>query len=232
VNTLIRLAVVVAILLLATPPAAEAQGQKVWRIGYPSPGEVGTPYLAAFRQRLRELNYVEGQHLALEIRTTDGSPEQYARVAAELVRLKVDIIVASSNAVIAAAQKATTSIPIVMVIASDPVANGFVASLARPGGNITGLAAQPLEVTSKRLQLLKEAVPNLSRVAVLWAPEVPGARRALREVEAAATALRLQLQVVEVRNPGELESAFAAATRGRAGAVISSAGSLGFAHRA
>src|SRR5262245_54146353 len=141
-RAVLRLTVVAAILLAVAPSAAQAQAGKVWVIGYPSPGAVGALYLDAFRQRLRELGYVEGQNVRSEIRSAEGKPERYPSLVAELVRLKVDVIVAPSNPVIAAAQKATTSIPIVMVIASDPVATGFVAGLARPGGNITGVTVQ------------------------------------------------------------------------------------------
>ena len=232
-RTLVRLASVVAVLYLAAPLAAEAQAGRAWRIGYLTPAgvESGNPFLPAFRQRLRELGYIKGQNVTLEIRSADGREERYPGLAAELVRLNVDVIVAPSNPAIAAAQNATTSIPIVMLIASDPVATGFVASLARPGGNITGLTVQSTDVTGKRLQLLKEAVPHLSRVAVLLDPGFPGARRGLTKADAAATVLGLQLKAVEVRSPGELEGAFAAATRNRAGAVSSIAGSMGFAHR-
>jgi putative ABC transport system substrate-binding protein len=165
------------------------------------------------------LGYVEGQNVALEIRAAEGRLERFPAFAAELARLKVDIILAAGDPAIAAARKATTSIPIVMLGASDPVAAGFVASLARPGGNITGLTSQSSELAGKTLQLLKEAVPNLSRVAILWDP-VPGARQTLREMEVAATALELEVQAVEVRSPGELEGAFAVATRNRAGAAV------------
>ena len=219
--------------LLAAPLAAEAQAGRVWRIGFltSSVVEVGNSGLVAFRQRLRELGYVEGQNVALEIRSAEARPERFPGLAAELVRLKVDVIVASSNASIEPAQKATTTIPIVMVIAGDPLAAGFVASLARPGGNITGLTSQAPELAGKRLQLLKEAVPNLSRVAVLWEPGSPAARRSLSEAAAAATVLGLQLKAVEVRSPDELDGAVAAATRSRAGAAVMG-GPIAFPHRA
>ena len=230
--TIIRLTLIVAILFFAAPLAAAAQPGRI-RIGYLTAGEEAeSPRNAAFRQRLRELGYVEGQNVALEIRAAAGRLERLPGLAAELVRLKVDIIVANNSPAIEAAQKATTSIPIVMSAATDPVATGFVASLARPGGNITGLTIQSLDLLAKTLQLLKEAVPNLSRVAVLWNPEFPGGRRWLSEAEAAATVLGLQLQAVAVRSRGELDDAFAAATRNRAGAVFSVAGSIGFLHRA
>ena len=207
--------------LLAAPLAAEAQPGKIWRIGYLASAAAENPPRVAFRQRLRELGYVEGQNVTFEIRSAEGRLDRFPALAAELVRLNVDIIVASGgDPAIGAAQKATTSIPIVMVAATDPIAAGFVASLARPGGNITGLTTQSQDIAGKALQLLKEAVPNLPRVAVLWDPASPGTRRSLGEVEAAASVLRLSLQAVEVRSPGELDGAFAAATRNGAGAAF------------
>jgi putative ABC transport system substrate-binding protein len=205
--------------LLAAPLAAEAQPGKVLRIGYLTHEVAENPTRVVFRQRLRELGYVEGQNVALEVRAAEGKLERFPAFTAELARLKVDIILAVGDPAIAAARKATTSIPIVMLGASDPVAAGFVASLARPGGNITGLTSQSSELAGKTLQLLKEAVPNLSRVAILWDP-VPGARQTLGEMEVAATALGLKVQAVEVRSPGELDGAFAVATRNRAGAAV------------
>jgi putative ABC transport system substrate-binding protein len=183
---LVWLTTVVAVLLFAAPLPVEAQAGRVWRIGFLTTTvvEAENPGLVAFRQRLRELGYVEGQNVALEIRSTKGRPERFPSLADELVRLKVDVIVAGSNASIEPAQKATTTIPIVMVIVGDPVASGFVASLARPGGNITGLTAQAPDLAGKRLQLLKEAISNLSRVAILWEPGSPGARRSLAGFEA------------------------------------------------
>ena len=175
---------------------------------------------------------IEGQNIALEIRSADGRPERLPGLAAELVRLKVDVILAAgSNTTVAAAQKATTSIPIVMGTSTDPVALGFVVSLARPGGNITGVTSQIPDVAGKALQLLTEAVPNLSRVAVLWDPGLPGGRHYLSVVEAAARTLGLQLQLVEVRNPGELDGAFAAMTKSRAGAVFTARSPVLMPHR-
>jgi putative ABC transport system substrate-binding protein len=215
----IGLVVVLAVGLCLAPLAAEAQGGKVPRIGILIlPPDSG--YLAALRQGLGDFGYVEGQNIALEIRSADGRPERLPGLAAELVRLKVDVIVAASNAVTATAQKTTTSIPIVMTNVSDPVAAGFVASLARPGGNITGLTIQSPDVAGKALQLLKDAVPSLSRVAVLWDPGLPGGRQNVSEVETAARALGLRLQLVEVRSPGELDGAFAAVTGERTRAAL------------
>ena len=234
--TIITLTLVVAALLFAAPLAAEAQAGKVWRIGILTPGVVQagspSPRIAALQQRLRELGYIEGQNVALEFRSGGARVERYPGLAAELVRLEVDVIVAVTNLAIEAAQKATTSIPIVMNQATDPVATGFVASVARPGGNITGLTIQTPDLAGKALQLLKEVVPTLSRVAVLRDPRYLGGRQVLSEAEAAATVLGLKLQLVEVRSPGELDGAFAAATRNRAGGVFSNLGNIGFDHRA
>jgi len=229
--TLFRLTTMAILLLFAAPLAAEAQA-KVWRVGFltSASAEAGNPRIATFRQRLSELGYVEGKNVALEIRSAEGIPERLPGLATELVRLKVDVIVAGGSPSIAAAKKATTSIPIVMVIGSDPVASGFVASFARPGGNITGVTLQNTDVAGKRLQLLKEAVPNLSRVAVLWEPGFQPARRSLSETEAAAPVLGLQLQPVEVQSPGELDGAMAQATRSRAGAAVGG-GPIAFSRR-
>jgi len=231
----IGVAVVLALTVVLAAVAAEAQGGKVPRIGILSTltAEASAPAIAVFRQGLRELGYVEGQNLALEMRSADAKLERLPGLAAELVRLKVDIIVARANPAIAAAQKATTSIPIVMTVASDPVATGFVASLPRPGGNITGLSnlGSP-EFIGKGLQLLQEVVPTLSRVAVLWDSGFQGIRHQLSGTKAAAQALGVQLQLVEVRSPDELESAFAAATRNRAGAAYIFGSTMTFHNRA
>ena len=217
--------------IVAAQLVAEAQTGTSLRIGVLwSAAEDAAPFIGAFRQGLRELGN-KGQDAALEIRNADGRPERLPGLAAELVRFRVDIILAQSNPAIAAAQKATTSIPIVMVSASDPVALGFVASLARPGGNITGLSIQTLDTAGKRLQLLKEAVPNLSRIAALWDPDFVGGRELFRAAEAAAPGLGLQLQLVAARGPGELDGAFAAMRRERAGAVVLVGSPTLFAHR-
>jgi ABC-type uncharacterized transport system substrate-binding protein len=217
--------------ILAAPLVPVAQTGRSLRIGLLWPGaEDAAPFIGAFQHGLRELGN-KGQDAALEIRKADGRPERLPGLAAELVRLKVNLILAQSNPAIAAAQKATTSIPIVMLSASDPIALGFVASLARPGGNITGLSIQTLDTVGKRLQLLKEAVPNLSRIAALWDPDFVGGRELSRAAEAAAPGLGLQLQLVAARGPGELDGAFAAMRRDRAGAVVVLGSPMLFAHR-
>jgi putative tryptophan/tyrosine transport system substrate-binding protein len=219
------------VLLAARLPVA-AQPGKVWRIGLLTSADVdaGHPGIAAFRERLRELGYVEGRNVALDIRSTEKA-EGFAELAADLVRLGVDVIVAVSSASIAPAQQATRSIPIVMVIAADPVASGFVASLARPGGNITGLTTQSSEVAGKRLALVKTAIPGLASVTVVWeAPGGPPTERMLSEVRAAAASLRIQVEAAELRRAGDLDAVIAAAVRKRTGAAIM-AGPLAYAHR-
>jgi putative ABC transport system substrate-binding protein len=212
--------VTLVLVLLIAPLAPDAQqARKVPRIGVLTATPEQSPRAEAFRQGLRELGWVEGQNIVIEWRWPQGRPERYPALAAEIVRLKVDVIVAGSDDAVQAAQKAVGTIPIVMVHSTDPVGLGFIASLARPGGNITGLTNQATELQGKRLQLLKEAVPNLSRAAVLWDPTEAPRRRQVREAEIAAQALRVPLQILEARNPGELESAFAAMTREGVSAV-------------
>jgi putative ABC transport system substrate-binding protein len=212
--------------LLAAPLAAEAQqAGKVPRLGYLSALSGSDPQLQRsldeFRQRLRELGYVEGQSLAIEYRWAEGKIERLPDLAAELVRLKVDVIVASGGLPVAqAAQGATKTIPIIMTGPADPVATGLVASLARPGGNITGLAIISHELVGKELELLREVVPKVSRVAVLWNPTNPGNTLQLRGAEAAAQVLGVRLQPLEARDPGEIDRAFAAMTKERAGALL------------
>jgi putative ABC transport system substrate-binding protein len=163
---------------------------------------------------------VEGQNIAIEYRWAEGEYGRLPTLAPELVRLNVDIIVAAPTVAIQAAQQATGMIPIVMALANDPVGSGFVASLARPGGNVTGLSLFSPELSGKRLELLKETIPKLSRVAVLWNPSNPSVPPLLRETEAAAHALRLRLQLLEVRGPTEIDRAFSAIARDRAGALL------------
>jgi putative ABC transport system substrate-binding protein len=199
--------------VLVAPLAAEAQqAGKVPRIGFllgPAPAD-SAPYLEAFRQGLRELGYVEGQNIAIEYRWADGKFERLPALAAELVRLQVDVIVTTAPPVPLAAKQATSTIPIVFTSAIDPVAGGLVASLARPGGNITGLATMGLEVVSKHLELLKEVAPKVSRVAVLQNPSTPLHTQTLREAEGAARALGVELHVLRARTPVEIDAAFAA----------------------
>ncbi len=220
------LAVALALGVLAAPLAAEAQpAGKVPRVGLLTPFSGSDPqiqrYLDVFRQALRELGYVEGQSLAIEYRFAEGKAERLAELATELVHLKVDVIVTTGGVPPAqAAQRATKSIPIIVVGVTDPVATGLVASLARPGGNITGPAIISHELVGKELELLREVVPKVSRVAVLWNPANPGNALQLRAAEAAAPALGMRLQPVEARGPSEIDRAFAAMARERAGALL------------
>ena len=209
--------------VLSAPLTATAQAPaKVPRIGYLSPRSLAetAPLLASFRQGLRELGYVEGQTIAIEYRFAEGRPERLPALAAELVRLKVDVIVTAASPAPEAAKQATSTIPIVFTVSADPVAVGLVASLARPGGNITGLANMAPDVVGKQLELLKEVVPKVSRVAVLRNPNNPGQSVVLREAEGAARTLGLQLHIVPARTPTEIETAFAAMRSQRAGAVL------------
>jgi putative ABC transport system substrate-binding protein len=210
-------------MLLALRLSAEAQQpKKVPRVGYLSvlSPSSDAARLEAFRQGLGELGYVEGQSLTIEARYADGKLNRLPDLAGELVRLKVDVIVAGGSTAIRATKNATKLIPIVMAHGSDPVALGYVASLARPGGNITGLTHLAPELGGKRLELLKDMIARLARVAVLTDPGTGGHGPQIRELEVAAPALGLQLRPVEVRAPDELESAFSAMTTWRAGAFI------------
>jgi len=229
--TVITLAISVALLLLVAVLAAGVQQlPKVPRIGVLAEQSLGTS--KAFYDGLRQFGYVEGKNIAIEWRSAHARAERFPELTAELVRLKVEVIVAGNNPAVAAAQKATTTIPIVMVIATDPVGLGFVTSLARPSGNITGLTIQTPELAGKRLELLKEAMPKLMRVAVLWDPTEPGRTQLVRESEVAAAKLGLQLQTLEARNGREIGSAFTAMTRERVGAVLVYGSSMLAAHRA
>jgi putative ABC transport system substrate-binding protein len=185
-----------------------------------------------FRQGLGELGYVEGHNLALVIRSPEKGPDQLPDLAAELVRLKVDVIVTGGPPPIQAAKEATRTIPLVMAGHPDPVAGGLVASLARPGGNITGLSITAgLELYGKRLELLKEVVPKVSRVAFLFNPTTPANALQAKETEVAARALGVQLQALEVRSPNDIDSGFQAANKARAGALLTLDSPLFNTHR-
>jgi putative ABC transport system substrate-binding protein len=211
-----------ALLFALSFPAAAQQAKKIPRIGFVSGiGDPKTPgyHVEAFRQGLRDLGYTEGKNILIEYRYVEGKLDRYPSLLAEFVQLKVDILVVT--AAILTAQQATKTIPIVMVTTQDPVATGLVDSLARPGGNITGLSRLTRELSGKRLELLKEVVPTISRVAVLWDANVTTPGIALKEYEAAAPALKLQVQSLEVRGPNpDLEGAFQGAAKGRANALV------------
>jgi putative ABC transport system substrate-binding protein len=217
----IHLAIGSLLFALCTPAAAQ-QPKKIPRIGFlitSSPAAIA-PRMDAFRQGLRELGYTEEKNVAIEYRYGEGKLDRLPSFGVELVRLKVDVIVAGGATSIRAAKKATETIPIVMTNVSDPVELGFVASLARPGGNITGLTTIAPDLGGKRLELLKEAVPNLSRLAVLGNPDSQSYSAQMKDIEVAARALGLQLQPVELRGANDLENAFSAMTKGRSDAFL------------
>jgi len=219
----IPLIVIVVLAILVAPLTAEAQQPtKVHRIGYLSPGfspsRLST--LEALRQGLRDLGWVEGENLTIEYRVAEGEVERLPALAAELVHLPVEVIVAGGSAAIHAAQHATRTIPIVMATANEPVGEGFVVGVARPGGNITGMSNLAAERPGKRLEILKETVPQSTRIAVLANPANASHASDLHHVNEAARALGLSLHIVEVHRAEELESAFAAMTRAGADALM------------
>jgi len=217
------LSTLVAWVVLAVGVAAEAQQpKKVPGIGYLSTNSSSTnpARTEAFRQGLRQLGYVEGKNIVIEWRYAEGKPDRLPALAAELVRLRVDVIVTGGPVPTRAAKETTSTIPIVMAQDSDPVGSGFVASLARPGGNITGLATLAPELSGKQLELLKEIVPRLSRVAVFGNSINPVNAQMLREAEIAARAFKVQLQYLDVLDPKDIETAFRAASKERAEAVL------------
>jgi putative ABC transport system substrate-binding protein len=207
--------------VLAIAVIVEAQQQKkIPRIGYLTLGSATTYRIDAFRQGLRQLGYAEGKDFVIEYRDADRKLDRLNEFAAELVRLKVDVIVTQGPASTRTAKAATATIPIVMTQDPDPVGNGFVASLAHPGGNITGLSHLAPEVSGKQLELLKETVPRLSRVAVLGTSTIPGTALQLREIGLAAGPLGVQLQSLDVLGPKDIETAFRAASNQHAEAFI------------
>jgi putative tryptophan/tyrosine transport system substrate-binding protein len=215
--------ILVAVVLLALGVAAEAQQpKKVPRIGILGGTSRSTnpARIEAFRQGLRELGYVEGKNIVIEWRYAEGKPDRLPALAAELVHLKIDVIVTAGPPPTRAAKQATSTIPIVMALDDDPVGSGFAASLARPGGNITGLATLDPELSGKQLELLREIAPKLSRVGVLGDVTRPGTPQALREINVAAGAFGAQVQYLEVRGPKDIETAFRAASKERAEAVL------------
>ena len=214
---------VLALVLVLSPLAADAQqATKLAKIGLLSitTPAVVAPNIEAFRQALRELGHVEGTTFVLEVRYGEGRVERLSELAHELVGLKLGVIVATSDVVIAALTRETQTIPIVMVISTDPVGTGFVASLARPGRNVTGLSNISPELSGKRLELLRQAVPGLSRVAALWNPDIRGAVLDYKETEGAARLMGLELQSVEVSRAEDLDRAFSAVTKQRAQALV------------
>lgn len=217
-----RAFLVALVAALSAPRAATAQAGRVPRIGFlgPPPGTPGAQLVQSFQQGLRELGYTEGRNITIEYRWTDVDPPQLDVLAAELVALKVDVLVASVTPVIAAAKRATTTIPIVMANAADPVGSGFVSSLARPGGNVTGLSRLVPEVIGKELELLAGALPGLARIGVLSNPVNPLHRDMLNQTRREAVALGVELQLAEAREPNEFEPALEGLSRSRVGAVL------------
>jgi putative tryptophan/tyrosine transport system substrate-binding protein len=227
------LSVIAFVLLVAGAVAQAQQPTKVPRIGFLIGASASTNVarLDAFRQGLRALGYVERKNIVIEYRYAEGKPNRLPGLAAELVRLKVDVIVTAGSASTRSAKQATVTIPIVMAIDDDPVGSGFAASLARPGGNITGLSGLAPEISGKQLDLLREIVPKLSRVAVLGDVTRPGIPQALREINLAADAVRVQIQFLEVREPKDIETAFRAAGEKRAEALLMLGSPVLISHR-
>jgi putative ABC transport system substrate-binding protein len=219
----IGLLVTLALGFLVEPLAAQAQQtRKLSRIGFlgNSTAALEAHLVGPFREGLRELGYVEGQNIVIEYRWAEGTYERFPALIAELLAQRVEVIVTAGTPASLAVKQATTSVPLVMVAVGDPVATGLVASLARPGGNITGLTSTAEELEGKRLELLREVIPKLSHVAVFWNPENQSLLALLKEMRAAAQVLGMNVQVLEVRTPGELEEAFNAIVRERPGALL------------
>ena len=211
------------IFIFARAPIAEAQQPaKIPRIGFVTATPLASiaARIEAFRQGLRDVGYVEGKNILIEYRDGEGKPDRFPEVAAELVRLKVDVIITGGPTVTRPVKEATSTIPIVMAQDIDPVGSGFIASLARPGGNITGLSTLAPEISGKQLELLKEAVPKLTRVAVLGTSNTPGNAQSLKETESAAGVLGVQVQYLDVVGAKDFESAFRAAGKARANAFL------------
>jgi putative ABC transport system substrate-binding protein len=222
---------VLGVLLMMAPGGAEqALARKIPRVGVLIGGAPGSVE-EAFRQGLRDLGYREGQNILVEVRHARGDTSRFADFVAELVRLGVDVIVAPTPQAVAAARKATTTTPIVFAVVGDPVRTGLVASLARPGGRITGLTALGSDLGGKRLAILKEMLPQLSKVAILWNPDVPDKLLEWEQMQGPARTLRLQLQSVQVRVPGEFPAALGAVRSGGAQGMIVLPEPLMFGHR-
>lgn len=226
--------VTITLMIFAAAFTADAQQpKKIPRVAYLSASSASAqaPRLEAFHQGLREVGYVEGKSIFIESRYAEGKLDRLAELAAELVGLKVDMIVTGGATATRPAKQATVMIPIVMAQDNDPVGNGFVASLGRPGGNITGLSAVAPELSGKRLELLKEIVPRLSHLTVFGDSKNPGNAQALKETELAAGAFGVQLQYFAIRHPEDIDSAFRAASNGHADAVLMLGGSFLNTHR-
>jgi len=222
-----------ALLYALSLPAEAQQPAKIPRIGFPLdvPASSLAARIEAFRQGLRELGYIEGKNIIIELRSAEEKPERRSEIAAELVRLKVDVIVSPGPTMTRRIKEATSTIPIVMAQDTDPVGSGFVASLARPGGNITGLSALAPEMSGKQLELMKEILPKLSRVAVIGNSTNPGDAQALRETVLAAGSFEIYLRYLDVLDPKDIETVFRAAVKGRADAILLFGNPILNAHR-
>jgi putative tryptophan/tyrosine transport system substrate-binding protein len=220
-------------LIVASIPLADAQTTKIPRIGYLTIASLSSNVarVEAFRQGLREHGYFEGKNIAIEWRSAEGKLERQGQLTSELVRLNVDVIVTSGPSMTRAAKEATATIPIVMAQDTDPVGNGFVNSLARPGSNITGLSVLSPELSGKQLELLKEILPKLFRVAVLGNSNEPANRKTLNEIESAAKTFGVQLQPYDVLSPKNIDAAFRTATKAHADALLVLASALLADHR-
>jgi len=217
-----RIVICLALTLLLLTVAEAQQSAKIPRIGYlvaVSPSVVAAR-MEAFRQGLRELSYVEGKNIVIETRYAEGKLDRLPALAAELVRLKVNIIVTAGGQATRATKEATSTIPIIMTNDADPVGSGFVASLSRPGGNITGLSTVAPELSGKRLELLREVIPKLARVAIVGTSTQPGHAQAIKELELAAEAFKVQIQYLDVLDSKDIETAFRGATKARADGVL------------
>src|SRR2546422_6549409 len=219
VRALFAVLATLAVLSASADVGAQPAG-KVPRVGFLHPGAPPNANAEIFAHSLRELGYVEGRTVAIDYRWAEGQPERLPRLAAELVALKVDVVVVGTTGAVKAVAQATKTIPIVMTVVADPVAAGFVSNLARPGGNITGLTLISPELSGKRIELLKEAVPRLARLAVFWNPSNPSHGETLRDSEAKARTLGLHTLPVEVRRAEDLERAFVTVGRERASALF------------
>jgi putative ABC transport system substrate-binding protein len=219
--TAAKLVTILTVGLFVASFDADAQPAKMARVGFfnPSKPHPGSP-IEAFRERLRELGWVEGRNLVVEYRWTEGDYERLPGIAAEFVRLGVDVIVAVGAAAAQAAKQATRTIPIILVAVGDPVAEGLVSNLARPGGNVTGLSIMAPELNAKSLSLLREVVPAATQVALLWNPANPRSAPYLKGLEAAAKSMGLKLQLLEARKPGDFDAAFAAISPRAAGLFV------------
>ncbi|HMK21477.1 MAG TPA: ABC transporter substrate-binding protein [Terriglobales bacterium] len=219
--------VLLAVAVIVVPRAGEAQPVRVPRIGYLAYNSL-PPLLEAFHQGLRDLGYVEGQNISIEYRLADERSERLGPFAAELVGLKVDVIVAPTPIELKVARRATTTIPIIMIAVGNPVTNGYVRSFSHPGGNITGLSSLAQEISSKQVELLKEVIPTLSRLALLQNPDNQNLAADFTE---AARKAKIKLQLVEARAPTDLDTAFSAMMRERAGGLVVAPDPMFYAHR-